>query len=399
MSETSAAFEPIDPLRFREVLGNYPTGVTAVTGIAEDGTPVGMVVGTFTSVSLEPPLVAFLPTTKSSTFARLRTSESFCVNVLAHDQVEVCRILSGPGEDKFSRVDWTPTARGIPALAGAVAHIHCRPDQLVEAGDHFIQLCRVESLEVARQVTPLLFFQGGYGGFSPTSMLAGAGDSDLIEGVRLATVAAPQIERLAQAYGCEAAVLIAVNEDEVTTAATAYGGQAQARERLGERLPLKPPMGEHFVAWAPPQTQEKWLARAGRDPQVVEKYRRRLELLRQQGFAAMESPNDGERFAELIGESQTARLTPAHERSILAELAELTHTYLDDSFDDDRRYNVGSLLVPVFHPDGRIAMVLSLVQLPQNAPGNAVAEWLRGLREAALEVELQLDGGSVAARA
>ena len=83
------ATRSIDPLRYREVMGHYPTGVTVVTGFAEGGEPVGMVVGTFTSVSLDPPLVAFLPTVASQTFARLRTAEAFCINVLAHDQVEL----------------------------------------------------------------------------------------------------------------------------------------------------------------------------------------------------------------------------------------------------------------------------------------------------------------------
>ncbi|MFJ6651435.1 flavin reductase [Microbacterium sp. NPDC091313] len=384
------SYEAIDPLRFREVMGNYPTGVTAVTGIADDGTPVGMVVGTFTSVSLHPPLVAFLPTTKSATFSRLRTATAFCINVLAHDQIELCRVLSSSDPEKFSRVEWTPTAQGAPALAGAVAQIHCRPSQLVEAGDHFIQLCLVDALEVRRQVTPLLFFQGGYGGFSPNSMLAGGGDSDLIEGVRLAAIAGPRIERLAASYRCEAAVLVAVSEDEFTTAATAYGGDAQMRERLGERLPLKPPMGEPYVAWSPQRTVDSWLSRAGRDPEVIAQYSRRLAALRERGFAALEMPADAARLAELISESRSAGLTPARERAVLTELAELTHAYYTGEFDGDSRYDIGSLLVPVYRPNGELAMVLSLAQLPQGVTGTVVESWIEGLRDAAAVVERQL---------
>ncbi|MCC3268073.1 flavin reductase family protein [Arthrobacter gengyunqii] len=387
MTETRT---PINPLQFREVMGNYPTGVAIVTGVADDGSSVGMVVGTFTSVSLDPPLVAFLPATSSATFARLRTAESFCINVLAHDQVELCRIFSGAGEDKFSRVDWAPSPLGVPTLTGAVAHIHCAPQEVIDAGDHFIQLCQVDSLEVNRQVTPLLFFQGGYGGFSPRSMTA-AGDSDLIVGVRLAALATPQIELLAASQRCEAAALVVVNDDELTTAATAYGGDAQMLERLGERLPLKPPMGEAYIAWAPDDIVERWLGNAVRDPELVQTYRRRLATLRDLGFAASQiQPEDSVRLNALIAEHRSPGLTPVRERALLAELAELTHSFHIGEFDTDRRYNIGALLVPVFYPDGDIAILLRLAQLPQDVPGSVVEGWIQEMRIAAEAVQAKL---------
>lgn len=82
---TPAAFAKTDAAKFREVLGHYPTGVVVVTGIAADGAPSGMVIGSFTSVSLEPPVVAYLPGKSSRSFARLREAETFCVNVLSAD--------------------------------------------------------------------------------------------------------------------------------------------------------------------------------------------------------------------------------------------------------------------------------------------------------------------------
>ncbi|HEY2100013.1 MAG TPA: flavin reductase family protein, partial [Pseudonocardia sp.] len=79
---TSGSATHIDAQRFRQVLGSYPTGVTVITAIAEDGSPAGMAVGSFTSVSLDPPLVAFLPDRSSTSFPKIRTARSFCVNVL-----------------------------------------------------------------------------------------------------------------------------------------------------------------------------------------------------------------------------------------------------------------------------------------------------------------------------
>src|SRR4051794_20153480 len=95
---------PIDPARFRETLGHYPTGVAVVTAMAEDGDPAGMVVGTFSSVSLDPPLIAFFPARDSWSFGRLRTANAFCVNVLASDQEPLCRQLATGGAGKFDGV-------------------------------------------------------------------------------------------------------------------------------------------------------------------------------------------------------------------------------------------------------------------------------------------------------
>lgn len=158
----------VEPALYREVMGHYPTGVAVVTGF--DGEePVGMVVGTFTAVSMEPPLVAFMPQRSSGTYARLARSQSYCINVVAADQLDLCRAMAGRAEDKFDAVTWATSPYGAPQLADAVAHVHCRAVQEVEAGDHWITLCEVLAMEVTRPVTPLLFFQGAYGQFAGTS--------------------------------------------------------------------------------------------------------------------------------------------------------------------------------------------------------------------------------------
>lgn len=383
----------IDSLRYREVMGHYPTGVTVVTGIADDDEPVGMVVGTFTSVSLDPPLVAFLPTVASRTFSRLRTAKSYCINVLAHDQVELCRTMSGSSSDKFSKLEWSESPNGAPAIAGAVAHVHCVPQQLVEAGDHFIQLCEVEAMEVHRPVTPLLFFQGGYGGFSPHGMTAG-GDADLIAGVRLADLARSQIEALARDLRCEAAVLVAVNEFELTTAATAHGGEAVMRELLGERLPMKPPLGEAYVAWASEETVSRWLKMAGKDPELLAVHQRRLEAIRARGYAAWRIASNGASeqadVEALMVEYAAGDLTPARERALLTRMAETMPSVDSSDLSDEQKYDIGGLMAPVLGHDGNIALLLRLAQLPTPASGEQVKRWAAHLRAAAAEVEARL---------
>ena len=104
----------VDPEHYREVMGHYPTGVAVVTGTSPEGDPIGMVVGTFTAVSLDPPLVAFMPTTTSGTYALMKDSPSFCVNVLAHDQLELCRLMAVPRPGKFDEVGLAALATGRP---------------------------------------------------------------------------------------------------------------------------------------------------------------------------------------------------------------------------------------------------------------------------------------------
>jgi flavin reductase (DIM6/NTAB) family NADH-FMN oxidoreductase RutF len=154
-----------DSARFRQVLGHFPTGVTVITAAADSG-PVGLAVGAFSSVSLDPPLVAFFPDKGSSSWPRIEASGSFCVNILAEDQEEVCRRFASKGDDKFAGLGWTPAGSGAPMLDGVLAWIDCDVDSVVEAGDHHCVFGRVRDLGVGRDGGPLLFFRGGYGRFA-----------------------------------------------------------------------------------------------------------------------------------------------------------------------------------------------------------------------------------------
>ncbi|MBB5153523.1 flavin reductase family protein [Saccharopolyspora phatthalungensis] len=155
--------ETDDPALFRRVLGHCPAGVVGITAVDQTGGPVGLVVSSFTSVSLDPPLVAFLPTKSSTTFPKIRDSGSFCANVLAAAQRDLCRAFAVSGGDKFAGVDWSPGPTGSPILAGAVAWIDCDIDAVHDAGDHEIVVGRVRAL-AAEPADPsaLVFFRGGY---------------------------------------------------------------------------------------------------------------------------------------------------------------------------------------------------------------------------------------------
>ena len=157
----------IDAARYRQVLGHFVTGVTVVTTDDGSGAPAGLSVNSFTSVSLEPPLVAFCVATTSATWPRIRAVGTFCVNVLAHDQEDLARGFATRGADKFRGVGWRPAESGAPVLAGALAWLDCTVEAEHPAGDHVIVVGRVRETGVARDVGPLVFYRGGYGRFQP----------------------------------------------------------------------------------------------------------------------------------------------------------------------------------------------------------------------------------------
>ena len=156
----------IDPMDYRKTLGSYPTGVVIITGDGEEG-PVGLAIGSFSSVSLDPPLVGFLPDKGSSSWPKIEKTGSFCVNILAEDQLDVCRAFATKGGDKYASVTWRTAATGSPVIDGVAAWIDCTIDRVDEAGDHWFVLGRIQQMGVEREDTgPLLFFRGAYGEFS-----------------------------------------------------------------------------------------------------------------------------------------------------------------------------------------------------------------------------------------
>ncbi|WP_254621009.1 flavin reductase family protein [Sphingomonas sp. CL5.1] len=164
---TTTLAPDVDGATFRRVLGHYPTGVCVVTAIEPGGAPTGMVVGSFTSVSLDPPLVAFFPDKSSTSWPRIERAGKFCVNVLASDQGELCRRFASKSEDKFAGLAHRVSRNGSPVLDDVVAWVDCTLDAVHHAGDHFIVLGRVRELDIERADQPLLFFRGKYGNFMP----------------------------------------------------------------------------------------------------------------------------------------------------------------------------------------------------------------------------------------
>lgn len=162
MSVAPTAF---DSARFREVLGHFPTGVTVVTAM-ESGEPVGFTCQAFTSLSLDPPLVALAPGKSSTSWPRIAAAGVFCVNILADGQEALCRDFAMSGGDKFVGVGWRPAGNGAPVLDGVVAWVECSFVESHDAGDHELVVGLVQDMGVG-QGRPLVYYRGGFGHFEP----------------------------------------------------------------------------------------------------------------------------------------------------------------------------------------------------------------------------------------
>lgn len=152
----------ISTREFRAVCGQFATGVTVVTGRLDNGDPVGVTVNSFTSVSLEPPLILFCLDRGALSFDAFSLNSSFVVNILATDQEWLSNQFAKQGGDKFVGVDYTDNDHGVPVLSGCLATIECRMHAVYEGGDHQIIVGDVVRLENKGEGSPLIYFRGNY---------------------------------------------------------------------------------------------------------------------------------------------------------------------------------------------------------------------------------------------
>jgi len=149
-----------DEARFRQVLGYFATGVTVVTA-TEEGMPVGFTCQSFTSLSLDPPMVAIAPAKSSTSWPRIAKSGAFCVNILNDAQQQLSQRFAVTGGDKFTGVAWHVGEAGAPVLEGVLGWVECELEAIYDAGDHELVVGRVLSLGVG-DGSPLIFYRSGF---------------------------------------------------------------------------------------------------------------------------------------------------------------------------------------------------------------------------------------------
>ncbi|MEM6678206.1 MAG: flavin reductase family protein [Pseudomonadota bacterium] len=150
---------PSDKAQLRQALGAYATGVTIVTTADAAGGPVGFTANSFTSVSLEPPILLVCLAHTAASYDLFCKSDTFAVNVLTAEQQDIAKVFATRGAEKFGDVAWEPGARGAPLISGSLARFDCATHERVTAGDHDIFLGRV--LAYSRDDGPALIYHSG----------------------------------------------------------------------------------------------------------------------------------------------------------------------------------------------------------------------------------------------
>lgn len=363
----------IEPDFFRRVLGQFPTGVAVITAMSSQGQPVGMAVGSFTSVSLDPPLVAFLPAASSKTWPQIEAAGSFCVNILSARQEALSRNFSRSTTDKFMGVPWFPSPSGAPILEDALAWIDCSVFRVDEAGDHFIVLGRVTEMRLQTATEPLVFFRGGYGRFDASSLVAGDPRGDLFVPLNLVELGRPELERFTERTNTQCAVTALVGDQVVVIAAAGGVHGAPAGTFVGGRVRAVPPIGTTFMAWESSERVAAWMSLAR--PADGEALKRRVAAMKRRGMAV--SLEGGG-----VPDWQNAFEKSAADEVKQEAVSRLTQTFDPQAESDAAR--VRNLHVPVFGPDGRAGLFLNIGGFPP-------------LDKSAL-AELIADAQSVAAR-
>ncbi|NKB20896.1 MAG: flavin reductase [Alphaproteobacteria bacterium] len=153
----------IDPREFRNTVGCFATGITVITTLDTDGAPIGLTANSFTSVSLDPPMVLFCLDRKVASFEAFAVGKPFAVNILAVDQMDVSNRFAKSGADKWDGFEYDTNQDGVPMLPGSLANLECRGDSIMDGGDHVIVIGEVERFASAGEDTkPLLYYRGGY---------------------------------------------------------------------------------------------------------------------------------------------------------------------------------------------------------------------------------------------
>lgn len=151
-----------DAESFRHVLGHYPTGVAVITAQPGSG-PVGLSMNSFTSLSLQPPLVLFCPAQSSTTWPQLREVGSIAINVLSAGQEDVSRQFAGKASERFEGIAWSAGQNGAPLLDDALGWIECAVQAEYPAGDHTVVIAEIQRMGVHAHIgDPLVFFRGAY---------------------------------------------------------------------------------------------------------------------------------------------------------------------------------------------------------------------------------------------
>ncbi|MFC5496267.1 flavin reductase [Caenimonas terrae] len=356
---------PFDARELRQVLGSFVTGVTVITTVDAAGKPHGLTVNSFSSVSLDPPLVLWSQSLNAPSHPVFLQAERFVVNILADDQVEISNKFARGNADKFAGCATDPGLGGVPLIRGSAAWLECRRMESFRGGDHMVFLGQVERIErTGRQ--PLVFGGGRYLVAQPHDLGA------------LLTESGPNIARLQAVRLATRAVVELSDEIDETLGLGVWGNHGPTIVRWEEaKLPVSDNLrtglvlpvltsatGLAFAAWLPPELSAPFidaeLAQDGNDQFLADArgLPERLAEIRSQGFVRLVGIDD---FTELYGRS------------------------------------ISALSVPVFDPDGAMVLALTAIGASDRLDTSDSGKVLVGMLRCAATLTQRLRGSSAPA--
>lgn len=168
ITEPGAGPRPaVDAALMRRVCGNYATGVAIVSTTSGNGAPVALTINSFSSVSLDPPLILWSLRSDSPSRRHFEQGKAFAVSILGEGQNELAMRFARPLPDKFAGVTHRAGRLGAPLVEGTIAHLECLSYQYVEAGDHVIFIWQVVEAQQATDRAPLAFYEGRFHRIAP----------------------------------------------------------------------------------------------------------------------------------------------------------------------------------------------------------------------------------------
>ncbi|HEX2545845.1 MAG TPA: flavin reductase [Ramlibacter sp.] len=330
-----------DARALRQVLGAFVTGVTVITTVDAQGKPHGLTANSFTSVSLDPPLILWSQSLAAPSHPVFRAAERFVVNILADDQVEVSNRFARSSPDKFAGCEWTPGLGGVPLIAGCAAYLECRRMDTFPGGDHAVFLGQVERIERSGR-QPLVFGGGRYLVAQPHDIGApntGTANIARLKAVRLATRALVELsDELDETLGLG----VWGNKGPTIVRWEEASEPVSDNLRTGLVLPvLSSATGLAFAAWLPQESTAPFIEAelAHEDAPPAARFAEQLALIRANGIVRLVGTDA---FADLYGSSISAASVPVFDQSGAMVLA-LTAIGSTDKLDlaDDSRLVTG----------------------------------------------------------
>jgi flavin reductase (DIM6/NTAB) family NADH-FMN oxidoreductase RutF/DNA-binding IclR family transcriptional regulator len=355
-----------DAPALRQVLGAFVTGVTVITTLDEHGKPHGLTANSFSSVSLDPPLILWSQSLTAPSHPVFRAAERFVVNILADDQVEVSNRFARGGADKFAGCETHPGLGGVPLIAGCAAYLECRRMDSFPGGDHVVFLGQVERIErTGRQ--PLVFGGGRYLVAQPHEMGTPADEGANIarlKAVRLATRALVELsDELDETLGLG----VWGNKGPTIVRWEESSQPVSDNLRTGLVLPvLTSATGLAFAAWLPREHTAPFM-----DAEIAQ--------------------------GGMVGEG----LPPAalDEQLALIRANGLVRLLGTDAFADLYGASISAASVPVFDQSGAMVLALTAIGSTQKLDLGESGRLITGLRECATTLSQRLGGRSPAAEA